>query len=320
VLAHPHTQTRRPRGCLFEYARRIWTRWILAALGLAVGALTHATPLDTVLVASAATTKRNAGPQRAAVATPAALPNTAIVTASGTAPNQSGFVHYFVITDRDGERETQVGLELPGDRIAWSFPGLGVVVSPFVRSGVIVSKAGAYEVDHLYGIRPFSDERAMQVLRDELSLRIAPLVEANTPYCDEQRPSNGACMSCLGFVLRVLYPPRDNGTLPAMPDDFRNARTGVYTTEDLLLYLAGVRVDAPHPAQMKHIEALTLPDDMRQQLVRIATENESVRAEVAAQIKPVSTASPSVSTTSPKPRAVRSSADLPKRVLQRRRS
>jgi hypothetical protein len=190
---------------------------------------------------------------------------------------------------------------------------LGVVVSPFVRSGVIVANGTAYEVDHLYGIRPFSDERAMQVLREVLSIRIAPFVEANTPYCDEQRPSNGVCMSCLGFVLRVLYPPRDNGSLPAMPDDFRNARKGVYTTEDLLLYLAGVRVDAPHPAQVKHIESLVVPNDMRQQLVRIATENESVRAEVPARTKPLSTAST-------KPRAARSSADLPKRVLQRRRS
>jgi hypothetical protein len=318
VLVHPHTHTRQPPGCSSSHARSRYAGWLLAAVGVVVGTFAHAEPLDS-LVASAAPTKRAAGPQRAVAETPPTRPNTAVVATSGTGPNQSGFVHYFVITDRDGERETQVGIELPGDRIAWSFPGLGVVVSPFVHSGVIVSSAGAYEVDHLYGIRPFSDERAMQVLRDELSLRIAPLVEANTPYCDEQRPSNGACMSCLGFVLRVLYPPRDNGTLPAMPDDFRNARKGVYTTEDLLLYLAGVRVDAPHPAQMKHIEALTLPYDMRQQLVRIATENESVRAEAAAQIKPVSTASPSVST-SPKPRAVRSSADLPKRVLQRRRS
>ena len=311
----PHTETHMSPlvgHFVLTYARRRCARLSFAALALAVGAFAHAAPLETVLVASAAPTKRDTSPQRAIRETPAAVSNTPVVTTSGTAPDQSGYVHYFVITDADGERETQVGIELPGDLIAWSFPGLGVVVSPFVRSGVIAWNGRAYEVNHLYGIRPFSDERAMQVLRHELSARVAPWTEANTPYCDEQRPSNGVCMSCLGFVLRVLYPPRDDATLPALPDDFRNARKGIYTTEDLLLYLAGVRVDAARLAQLRHIESLAVPDEMRQELVRIVTENDSARAVAAARTKPVNAASA-------KPRrAARSNADLPKRTLQRR--
>jgi hypothetical protein len=303
-----------PRHFVATSARRRCARSCFAALALAVGAFAHAAPIETVRVASAAPTKRDARPQRAVPEPQAALSNTPVVTATGTGPEQSGYVHYFVITDAEGERETQVGIELPGDRIAWSFPGLGVVVSPFMRSGVIAANGRAYEVDHLYGIRPFSDERAMQVLRQELSARVAPWAEANTPYCDEQRPSNGVCMSCLGFVLRVLYPPRDNAALPALPDDFRNAKKGIYTTEDLLLYLAGVRVDAARLAQVKHIESLTVPEEMRQELVRIITENESARAVATARTKPVSAASAKPS------RAGRSNTELPKRVTQKRRS
>jgi hypothetical protein len=190
---------------------------------------------------------------------------------SRTAPGQAGYVHYFVITGPDGEAETQVGLELPGDRIAWSFPEIGVSVSPFIAAGQITANGKSYEVEHLYGIRPFPNEDAMVRLRRDLDTRVRAWLDDKTPYCDEEHPSNRLCLSCLGFVLRVLY-PGVTGMLPALPADFRSARKNMYTTEDFLMYLAGVRVDGARQARLKRIESIKVPEAMREELVRIATE------------------------------------------------
>jgi hypothetical protein len=221
-------------------------------------------------------------------------------------------VHYFVITGPDGEPESQIGIELPGDRIAWSFPDLGVAVSPFIKAGAINANGKSYEVEHLYAIRPFPDERSMRVLQQELLTRVTAWLDDKTPYCDEERRATGLCVSCLGFVLRVLYPGA-GPLLPAMPADFKSARKNLYTTEDLLLYLTGVPVDGPPRARLKHIESLAVPSSMREELVRIAGEIDAHAIASAKQNMPAAAAAKS------RP-AAPAIVDLPKRVLPRRRS
>jgi hypothetical protein len=289
-----------------------------AVLGvfLAQGGVTvvHSAPLDELLLASQAPTKRSAASTRNVATRPSLISraNAAVVTVSTTAPGQAGYIHYFVITGPDGEAETQVGIELPDDRIAWSFPGLGVVISPFIALGAITAQGKSYDVQHLYGIRTYPDEDSMQKLQRELAGRIAPWIPDRMPYCDEEHPPNQSCVSCLGFVLRVLYPSPagDLAALPVLPPDFRSARKNIYTTEDLLLYLTGISVDATRQARVARIELLAVPDALRDQLVRIANETDEVPAAVAS-------GAPAV-----KPPTMRPGreADLPKRVLARRRS
>ena len=60
------------------------------------------------------------------------------------------------------------GIELPDRRIAWSFPGLGVHVAPFIAAGAVDAKGRMFRVRHLYGLRPFADEAAMRSLRSGL--------------------------------------------------------------------------------------------------------------------------------------------------------
>src|SRR2546421_12830544 len=105
---------------------------VLAALLPHAGVgIVHGSPLDQLMLASQGPAQRSAASTRTA-ATRASLTsraNSPIVTVSSTAPDQAGYIHYFVITGPDGEPESQIGIELPGDRIAWSFPELGVVIS-----------------------------------------------------------------------------------------------------------------------------------------------------------------------------------------------
>lgn len=218
---------------------------------------------------------KRANPPRQAERAPARAP-LPLLTVQGTAPGQAGFVHYFVITDSDGERESQIGIELPGDRIAWSFPGIGASVSPFIKAGTISVDGKSFEVEHLYGIRPFRTEEAMRVLRRDVAERVRVWVDEKTPYCDELTPSHAQCLSCLGFVMRVLWPGTTRN-FAAPPADFKTARRDMYTTEDLLLYLTGVPIDAPRTARLRRIEALNVPEDMREELVRVASvEHEGV--------------------------------------------
>jgi hypothetical protein len=174
-----------------------------------------------------------------------------------------------VITGPDGEPETQVGIELQDGRIAWSFPEAGVVIAPFIASGTFTAGANVYTVEHLYGIRPFREGPSLRMLRRNLATRIRPYVEENTPYCDESGNSDHFCLSCLGFVLRVLYPGPDR-SFPALPPDFKGVQKSKYSTEDLLLYLAGIPVDASRPVRARRIQALAVPDAMREELARIS--------------------------------------------------
>ena len=262
------TTTRRAQsgsGALHSAMARGAALMAIASFALSCGASPAS---QKPVVASQATPKRSVSPPRPAAAVP-------VVTVPGTGTGQAGYIHYFVITGPDGEPESQVGIEMPGDRIAWSVPEMGVVISPFIRSGQITANGKLFEVEHLYGIRPLRDEEALRALQRDLAERVAWWVNEKTPYCDEEVPPNRLCVSCLGFVLRILYPGRFPA-FPAMPADFKSAYKNIYTTEDLLMYLAGVPLDLPRDARLKRIAALKVPENMREQLVRIASADTAV--------------------------------------------
>lgn len=263
---------------------------------------------DPIVLASGARDYRRATPATSAAAR-AQVPH---VTKAGVPAGQAGYIHYFVITGPDGEPESQVGIELADGGIAWSFPDVGVFVSPFVGIGTLLANGKQYGIEHLYGLRPFSDPRAMRAFQRDLPARLAPWLEAKVPYCAEELPLERYCVSCLGFTLRVLYPGRTHAALPAVPSDLKTVQKHVYTTEDLLLYLAGIALDAPREQRIKRIQALAVPENLREQLVRIASD---VDAATPAGKTEVARASPS------KRRAAAPAVmQLPKRVVPRRRS
>ena len=88
-------------------------------------------------------------------------------------PGQGGYVHYFLITHPDGSLEDQVGIETNDQRIAWSFPTAGVIVSEFVKQGEIVVNGNTFRIEHLHGVRPFTSNAEMQTLQQQLVRRIA---------------------------------------------------------------------------------------------------------------------------------------------------
>lgn len=113
-----------------------------------------------------------------------------VIAVTGVAPGQAGYVHYFLLKFPDGDEETLVGIELPDQRIAWSFPELGVVVSPFIGMGLVQAGGKQFEVQHLYGLRPFSDDESMRRLEAQLLTRVLLWVEDTTPYCNPQGGSS----------------------------------------------------------------------------------------------------------------------------------
>jgi len=182
-------------------------------------------------------------------------------TASGVAPGQAGYVHYFLLRLPDESLEIQVGIELPDQRIAWSFPNVGVVISPFLDGEAMQAGDKSYEIWHLYGIRPHADAATMVKLQKELPARVDRWVKAGIPYCLDDSPGAN-CMSCLGLVLRALFPGRAD--YPALPRNFWRASMGSrYTPNDLLLYLTGM-LDLPdRNARLQRINLLELPPDLR---------------------------------------------------------
>lgn len=286
------------------------TSWFVAgcfSTSMLPGTAFGAVDADTFWPVSKSTPKRVGGVTRSAASTP--LRSAAeVVVVSGLA-GEPGYVHYFVITGPDGEPETQVGLELEDGRIAWSFPEGGVFIAPFIVAGTVTAGNTRYDIEHLYGLRPFRDNASMRKLARELSARIAPYIEDQTPYCDESGNADRFCLSCLGFVLRVLY-PGNTRSFPALPPDFRAARKAVYSTEDFLLYLTGIPVDATHAARTRRIEALAVPESLRDELTRISTGVEQIAPAVAAS-KPRRGASP-------KARAAAQPKDAGSRAMGRR--
>jgi hypothetical protein len=255
---------------------------------------------------SKSTAKRSATGTRPPAQT--ALRSPAEVAVVNGLAGEAGWVHYFVITGPDGEPETQVGIELEDGRIAWSFPEAGVFVAPFLAAGSFTIGSSRYEIEHLYGLRPFRDAASMRTFAAELPARIAPFVEGQTAYCDETGSADRFCVSCLGFVLRVLY-PGNTTAFPALPADFRPVRKTLYSTEDLLLYLTGIPAEAPRTTRARRIGALAVPEPLREELTRISTGIE--------QLAPVAVAKPR-RTTPPKARAAAQPADVPRRAVGRR--
>ena len=233
-----------------------------------------------------------------------------VITAQAAGAGQAGYVHYFLLRMPDETLEIQVGIELPDQRIAWSFPNLGVVVSPFMESGVVPAGGKEYEVWHLYGIRPFHDEAAMGALRREILGRVNPWVEARTPYCEDDGPRRN-CTSCLGFVLRVLFPGPKND-YPQLPHAFLRAGTAWrYTTGDLLLYLTGMLDLRTREARLQRIAGLALPEDLREDLEELVYSMRAVESAAPAD----AAVAPGSVRKRPRPRPSRIGA----RAAQRRR-
>jgi hypothetical protein len=200
-------------------------------------------------------------PAVAAPASRAAVPLHAVTAA---APGQTGYVHYFLLRLPDDSLEVQVGIELADQRIAWSFPDLGVTVSPFIEAGAMEAGGRTYEVWHLYGLRPFADDAAMTRLRRELPARVERWLKAGLPYCLDDGPRS-QCISCLGFVMRALFPGRSG--YPEIPASFSRARADQkYTPNDLLLYLSGMLELSDRNARMQRLQQQTLPPDLREDL------------------------------------------------------
>jgi hypothetical protein len=221
-----------------------------------------------------------AGDEKSPVGTVDMRATSPLVSVTGTGRGQAGYVHFFIVRAPGEEWETQVGIETPDQRIAWSFFELGVVVSPFMQSGYLPANRKLIEVQYLYGVRPFPDEESMRVLRAELEARVLPWAEAETPYCILRGPSDEPCVSCLGFVLRILFP----GATPAyaaVPRDFERALKSIYTTDDFLLYLAGMHGLPDRNARLKRVAELALPDNLREDMVRLVNTTDIADAEPA---------------------------------------
>ena len=246
--------------------KRSRTGFVSSLLGLGLVVLLFMRPGDV----SAAT----------GAAAAAARGSTPVHVAAAGGPGQPGYVHYFLLTFPDESLETLVGIEMPGRKIAWSFPDLGVVVAPFVESGVVAAGGKEYRVSHLYGIRPFADEAAMGALRKALVARVERWAAAGTPYCDNDGPRS-QCMSCLGFVLRVLFPGRRTD-YPDLPTDFRHALyPKSYSTEDLLLYLTGMMDLRNREARLTRLGELALPDALRADVVELIEAMEAADTDTA---------------------------------------
>jgi hypothetical protein len=254
---------------------------VLAAV-LIAAPLAEKPTLTTTAQPPAATAEK---PQpAAAISTPATTPATqkqaardaaavsapTVVAAPGT--GQAGYVHYWVITAPEGDEEIQVGIELPDRRIAWSFPGLGVHVAPFMAAGAVDAKGRMFRMRHLYGLRPFADEAAMRRLRSRLSSRVSLLVNRRVPYCELNGVTDELCMSCMGFVSQVLFPGR-TPEYANFPLNFPHVAGEEYhTTEDLLLYLTGLHVPRPDAARQRRIAALGGPPALREELERLTAQ------------------------------------------------
>lgn len=211
-------------------------------------------------------------PQGSASKSPGPVPVTRadkpVVAVTAVGPGQAGFVHFFIVRHPDQALEIQVGIELADQRIAWSFPDLGVVVSPFIEAGPLQAGGKDYYVWHQYGIRPFPNEAGMAALRKEFAGRVDSLVQAGTPYCLDDGPRSN-CMSCLGFVLRVLFPGRQSDDYPRLPRDFwRTGYVSKYSTNDLLLYFTGMLELTTREARLRRLARLSLPKDLRDDVER----------------------------------------------------
>lgn len=240
--------------------------------------------LGLVLAAHASLAAESAKPPVNAPARAEPAPSVKAVTAPG--PGQAGYVHYFLITHPDGELEYQVGIELEEQRVAWSFPEVGVTVSPFVKKGTVQANGKTFNVEHLHGIRPFA-ESAMRAFQKDLPRRVAYWVDNQTPYCLLRQPGEPFCLSCGDFVVRILWPGA-HPMIPALPQDFLRMSGAAYTTDDLLLYLAGLYGLPDRRSMRAKLAALDIPTAMREDLAYMIgpVDGATPPANVAAAPKP----------------------------------
>lgn len=193
------------------------------------------------------------------------------VTSSGL--GQAGYVHYFLITHDDGSLEYHVGIELEDQRIAWSFPNGGVIVSEFIKKGTISVNGKDFKIEHLHGIRPFNNAAEMRTLQKEITPRVAQWVDDETPYCLFRRPGEPFCVSCGDFVVRILY-PGFSPLVPALPRDFSQGPGRAATTDDLLLYLVGIHNLPDKHARLARLAKLDLPPNMREDIIAMIEDGE----------------------------------------------
>lgn len=195
---------------------------------------------------------------------PASRSSTPLHSVTGVGPGQAGYVHYFLLRMPDETLEVQVGIEMEDQRIAWSFPELGVIISPLLDGEALTVGNNRYEIWHLYGIRPFPDQGRMAQLRRALPARVNSWIGAGIPYCLDDT-AQGKCMSCIGFVLRALFPGSKD--YPAIPRDFwRTSPGNRYTPDDLLLYLSGMLDLTDRNARLQRLARLDLPLELRDDL------------------------------------------------------
>lgn len=202
---------------------------------------------------------------------------------------QAGYVHYFVITHPDGTLEDQVGIELEDRRIAWSFPDAGVMVSPFIKSGVIEAGGKTFRIEHLHGVRPFRSTREMQTLRQDLVRRVAIWVDSETPYCVMREPAQPFCLSCGDFVIRLLFPSA-NLVTANFPRDFLRTAGVTPTTDDLLTYMLGLHALPDYRSRMNRLASLDLPASLREDVANLLRDQRDASPAVADKPAPQRTA------------------------------
>jgi hypothetical protein len=184
-------------------------------------------------------------------------------------PGRAGYIHFFELTLADGSLETQVGIALEDGRIAWSIPNVGPSVSPFLAHGALSAGSETLPIRHLYGMRPFADDARMEALQKDLSRRVAVFVDDRIAYCNDPENRDRFCMSCLGFVLHVVF-PGPYPLSPKLPPQFKRQQDqAFYTTEDLLLYLSGIDTLPSKEARQRRVEQMAIPAALKEDLLEL---------------------------------------------------
>lgn len=200
--------------------------------------------------------------------------NDAPRTVTNAASGQAGYVHYFLIIHPDGTPEDQVGIELEDQRIAWSFPGAGVIVSDFMRYGMLSVAGKMFKIEHLHGIRPFRNPGDMQALRKDLARRVAYWVDEETPYCIFRQPGEQLCLNCGDFVARILF-PATNTMMVGLPEELTRAVGKAPTTDDLLIYMLGLHTLPDAKTRLARLATLDLPETLRLDVVAMLQPDEA---------------------------------------------
>ncbi len=219
--------------------------------------------VNSLLFVLASAAVQAAAPEPQKTASPTASANAAgLHTVTDVADGQAGYVHYFLITHPDGTPEDQVGIELEDRRIAWSFPGAGVIVSGFVKNGILDIAGKTFFIEHLHGIRPFRTAGEMQSLRNDLSLRVAYWVDEETPYCIFRQPGERLCLNCGDFVASILF-PATNPLMVGLPEELTRTLGGTPTTDDLLIYMLGLYALPDAKSRLRQLATMNVPESLR---------------------------------------------------------